>query len=146
MSPVPVPPQAHVLPYRVCYADTDQMARVYYANYLVWFERARTELLRAAGFPYRGLEEAGVFLPVRRCELRYHGWAGYDDDLRLHTWISRLRHATAVFVTAVIRPPAPEPLVLGEVELACVGAEGRPRPFPEETVAALRCFLVPPPA
>ena len=135
------PPHAHACPYRVCYADTDCMGRVYYANYLVWFERARTELLRAAGLPYRQLEKAGAFLPVRACEVRYFGHTEYDDELILQTWISRLRHATVDFVTAVVRPPEPRILVVGRVELACITREGRPRPLPEEAAAALQRFL-----
>lgn len=52
---------------RIPYADTDQMGMVYYANYLVYFERGRTEWLRATGLDYRTLEESGCFFPVVEC-------------------------------------------------------------------------------
>ncbi len=129
--------------YRVCYADTDRMGRVYYANYLVFAERARTELIRAAGRPYRELEQDGTFLPVRSCAARYFGYAEYDDELRFHTWATRLRHATLTFVTGIWRAPEAPPLVLVTVELACVSAEGRPQPFPADSLEAITAFLAP---
>ncbi len=136
-----VPVCAHRMSYRVCYADTDQMARVYYGHYLVWFERARTELLRAAGYPYRQMEKEGFFLPVRRCEVRYASFVEYDEEVTLATWVSRLRHATAAFTTAVLRAGVPEPLVVGTVELACVNVAGKPAPVPESIRAAVEPYV-----
>jgi acyl-CoA thioester hydrolase len=127
--------------YRVCYADTDRMGRVYYANYLVWCERARTGLLRDAGHPYREVEERGVLLPVRRCAVRYPGFAEYEDEVEFVTWISRLKRATVTFETLVRRPPEEAPVALGTVELACVNAGGRPIPIPEDLRAALGPYL-----
>lgn len=69
--------------YRVPYADTDQMGIVYYANYLVLFERARNEMLRGKGITYCELEEMGVVLPVVEAHLNYHAPARYDDELEL---------------------------------------------------------------
>ena len=141
--PIP-PPEAHSLPYRVCYGDTDRMGRVYYANYFVFFERSRTELLRAAGVPYRQLEEDGYILPVRHCEVHYYGSAEYDDELVLLTWISRLRHATATFKTAVARAADENVLALGTVQLACINEQGRPQSLPEKVLAALEPYQVHP--
>ncbi len=86
MSPV----QVHVR-YRVPYADTDQMRLVYYANYLVYFEMARNELLRAAGFPYREVEARGYALPVLEAHVRYHAAAHYDDELDIRGWLGWLK-------------------------------------------------------
>lgn len=72
-----------IVKYRVPYADTDQMGFVYYGNYLVFFERARNELLRAMGFPYRQLEALGVGLPVTEAAIQYHAHAKYDDLLTI---------------------------------------------------------------
>jgi acyl-CoA thioester hydrolase len=69
--------------YRVPYADTDQMGVVYYANYLVYFERSRNELLRATGFTYRELEARGIGLPVVEAHVDYRISALYDDELQL---------------------------------------------------------------
>ena len=72
--------------YRVPYADTDQMQVVYYANYLVYFERVRNELLRASGLSYRELEEHGLALPVAEAHVHYHAPARYDDQLEITGW------------------------------------------------------------
>jgi len=80
-----------VMNYRVPYADTDQMQVVYYANYLVFFERARNELLRACGFTYRELEAAGIGLPVLEATVRYHAPAVYDDLLELSAWCAEYK-------------------------------------------------------
>ena len=69
--------------YRVPYADTDQMGVVYYANYLEYFERGRTEMFRASGMPYSALEKEGIFLPVVEAYCNYLGSARYDDLLTI---------------------------------------------------------------
>lgn len=71
------------LKYRVPYADTDQMGVVYYANYLVYFERVRNEILREMEIPYTTWEESGLFLPVRESVCQYKKPAFYDDMLDL---------------------------------------------------------------
>ena len=64
---------------RVPYAHVDKMNHVYYANYLVYFEMARSALLREAGLPYRDLEKDGIMLPVIETHCRYRQPAHYDD-------------------------------------------------------------------
>ena len=66
---------------RVRYAETDKMGVVYYANYFVWFEVARAELLRSLGWSYLEMEHAGVALPVIEARCAYHRSALYDDEL-----------------------------------------------------------------
>ncbi len=73
--------RSHVSHVRVRYAETDQMGVAYYANYLVWFEVARTDWLRAAGLTYRELEAEGLFLPVIEAQCAYRSPARYDDAL-----------------------------------------------------------------
>ena len=82
-----------IVVYRVPYADTDQMGFVYYGNYLVFFERARNELMRALGFTYRELEAQGVGLPVIEAHVKYHLPARYDDLL---TICARLEEVSGV--------------------------------------------------
>lgn len=79
-------PRRAAIPYRVPYADTDQMHVVYYANYLAYFERARNELLRACGLTYRALESRGFGLPVAEAHVSYVAPATYDDLLELSAW------------------------------------------------------------
>ena len=78
------PPQAISL--RVRYAETDKMGVVYHANYFVWFEVGRCELLRAVGRSYRDLEETGIGLPVIEAHCEYKMPARYDDELQVKTW------------------------------------------------------------
>jgi len=78
--------QRVTIPYRVPYADTDQMQVVYYANYLTFFERARNELMRACGYTYRELEAGGFALPVLEAHVNYHAPATYDDLLEISAW------------------------------------------------------------
>lgn len=77
-----VQPESTIL-YRVPYADTDQMGVVYYANYLVYFERLRNRLLRDLGIPYRELEKMGYALPVIEAHVTYRQGARYDDELEI---------------------------------------------------------------
>ena len=70
---------------RVPYAHTDQMSFVYYANYLIYFEMARAEMLREVGLPYAELEKQGVFLPVVEAHCEYKSPAHFDDRLEILT-------------------------------------------------------------
>ena len=83
---------------RVTYRDTDKMGHAYYANYLVWFEIGRTELLRSMGRSYRQWEdEEGVFLPVSACWVDYKKGARYDEMVRIRVTIGQLTRATIEF-------------------------------------------------
>ena len=84
-------PKRVTVPYRVPYADTDQMHVVYYANYLTLFERARNELLRACGVTYRELEAQGFALPVLEAHVEYHAPATYDDLIELAAWCTEFK-------------------------------------------------------
>ncbi|MDR0361875.1 MAG: acyl-CoA thioesterase [Planctomycetota bacterium] len=136
-------PRIHECRYRISYADTDRMDRVYYANYLVIAERARTEFLRDVGHPYREFERSGSFFPVRSCEVRYYGFASYDDELVCRSRIAKMTHATLAIVTDMCRPGEAKPLVVARVELACVGENGRPRALPDALRAAVDPYLAP---
>ena len=116
--------------YRVCYADTDQMGVVYYANYFMLFERARTELLRLNGLSYRQIEEQGFMLPVLDAHAKYHRPARYDDLLDVTARVVefaglKLKTACEVKRDGVL-------LVDGDVTLVFLNAQtGRPSRPPE---------------
>jgi acyl-CoA thioester hydrolase len=112
---------------RVAYADTDQMGVVYHANYLVWFERGRTEAMRELGLPYAALEARGLLLPVVEAGVRYHGPARYDDLLVVETVVAALGAARISFHYRVRldRPEDAPGLVTGFTEHAFVTREGR---------------------
>ena len=114
---------AHEMTYRVPYADTDQMSVVYYANYLEYFERSRTEMLRDAGLPYGELENQGYFLPVAEATCKYRASATYDNLLTFRSYFVEARGVRLTIATEVWNED--KLLVEGHVVLACVGANKR---------------------
>ena len=90
-------PRTHETEIRVRYQETDNMGVVYYANYLVWFEVARTEYLRALGITYRELEKDGFYLMVAEVNCKYRSPARYDDIVRIQTWISEMKNSSLTF-------------------------------------------------
>ena len=70
--------EAHI---RVRFSETDAMGVVYHANYLAWFEVARTQLLAEAGLPYRELQDSGYLIPVLEISLKYRAPAKFDDEI-----------------------------------------------------------------
>src|SRR5207244_4461193 len=80
---------------RVNYSEADQMGVVYHANYLIWFDRARTELMRETGVTYKELEQQGVYLAVSEVKVRYRAAARYDDLVRVRCWVRELARVLA---------------------------------------------------
>ncbi len=83
--------------HRVRYADTDAMGVVYNAVYLVWFEAARTEWLRARGVPYLEVSNRGISLPVTDAALRFRNPARYDDLVTIEAVLDRVRSRGVTF-------------------------------------------------
>jgi acyl-CoA thioester hydrolase len=109
---------------RVRYAETDQMGIVWHGNYLLYFEAARTEALRAAGLSYRALEASGLMLPVVETALAYFKPAAYDDLLTVRVTVPerpgvRIRFEYEIVDAAGVR------IVTGHTTLACVDAATR---------------------
>jgi acyl-CoA thioester hydrolase len=128
--------EAHRFPIRVYYEDTDAAGIVYYANYLKFIERARTEMMRLYGVEHEKTRQSGgtAFI-VRRCEIEYVAPARLDDELVVETRIKELGGATILLSQDVRRDGAL--LVRASVLVACIGAQGRPVRLP----AALRSSL-----
>jgi acyl-CoA thioester hydrolase len=118
---------AHV---RVRYAETDQMGVVYYANYFVWFEVGRTELLRSLGWSYREMEHEGIGLPVIEASCLYHRPARYDDELEIRTKGMLLSAVRMQFDYEIVRNPGGELIVSGRTLHAAVNGDGRPARLP----------------
>ncbi len=121
----------HSLSLRVRYGETDQMGVVYHANYLLYFEMGRTELLRSAGFAYSELERRGLFLVVTESACRHRAAAHYDDLLTVTTRVSRIGKATIRFEYSVDGPDGKR-LAEGHTELASVDRGKTPVRLPEE--------------
>jgi len=93
----------NVTTYRVIYGDTDQMGVVYYANYLRWFERGRSEFLRQIGLPYSAIEQQGYHFPVVEVTCRYTSSARYDDVVQIETELTELGRASLSFTYRISR-------------------------------------------
>lgn len=137
---------------RVRYAETDQMNVVYYANYLVWFEIGRTDLLRAAGqssgLSYDRLEkEHGCILPVAEARCRYRSPARYDDQIQIETRPALVRGSVIKFAYEVYRingdASAAERELLAEGETVHVvcDAQMNKTTLPEAYASALRSLM-----
>jgi acyl-CoA thioester hydrolase len=131
---------------RVRYAETDQMGIVYYANYLVWFEIGRVELLRALGLAYSQLEtEHQCILPVAEAKCRYRAPARYDDQILIETRPALLRGSVLKFAYRILRkaPEGQEPTLLAEGETVHVVCDDQlnKKPLPEQYAAALRALM-----
>ncbi|HVJ04273.1 MAG TPA: thioesterase family protein [Candidatus Saccharimonadales bacterium] len=99
---------------RVRYAETDQMAVAYNANYLVWFEIGRVELLRQLGFSYQEMEQEGLNLPVVEVKCRYRHPARYDDEIIIRTCIGHLKSYVVRFEYELVRKSDERMLAQGE--------------------------------
>ncbi len=114
---------------RVRYAETDRMGLLHHANYLIYFEQARTELLRSHGLSYKDLEDQGFLLVLTKIEVRYRWPARYDDVLTIKTTVMRtttvrIDHRYEVFCEGRLLAEATS-------TLACVDREGRPQALPD---------------
>jgi acyl-CoA thioester hydrolase len=127
---------------RVYYEDTDTGGVVFYANYLKFFERARTEWLRAAGVGQQALSEShGVMFIVKSTAVDYHAPAKLDDELKLSVVVERLGRASVTFVQEAWRLGAgqPELLCTGRIKVGCVDTSGfRPAAIPAEVLSAIK--------
>ncbi|MBN1441627.1 MAG: acyl-CoA thioesterase [Planctomycetes bacterium] len=127
----------HVTETRVRYADTDAMGVVHHANYLVYFEIGRTELIRREGLPYADLERDGLRLAVVEAALRYRHPARYDDALLIATAVTEVTGVRIRFEYVISLQASGRPLVEGHTVLASLDERGRPRRLPPELRAAL---------
>ena len=114
----------HVTRVRARYAETDRMNVVHHASYVVWFEVGRSELMRAAGIPYRELEdEHGLLFPVIEVGARYGQPAFYDEELEVRTVCTMVSPVRVRFDYGIVRPAGEVVLATGFTVHACVGRE-----------------------
>lgn len=125
----------HTFRLRIYYEDTDCGGVVYYANYLRYCERARTELLESQGASLRKLMDDGVYFVVAEASLKYLSPGRYGDILLVETLVERAGPASIVFSHSIRREGTNQELVQATVKLGCVGKDLRPMRLPEELTA-----------
>ena len=130
------PAAEHRYPVRVYYEDTDAAGIVYYANYLKFAERARTEMMRASGASHSEMIETfDTAFAVSRCEIDYLKPARLDDLLTVETTVVKLGAASADLRQRVLR--AGDVLAELKVVVVCIGQNGRPARIPDYVRGAL---------
>lgn len=116
---------------RVRYAETDKMGVVYYANYFVWFEVGRADLLRSLGWTYREMEHAGIALPVIEAHCDYRRPARYDDEIEIRTRGRMLSPIRMEFTYEVSRRGDETVVASGRTVHAALDAAGKPCRLPD---------------
>jgi acyl-CoA thioester hydrolase len=120
---------------RVRYAETDQMGVAYHANYLIWCEVGRTDLIRSLGVTYAEMERQGIILAVADAQVRYHASAKYDDLVRVETSLRAVRSRLVEFHYDLTRITMPgdgpgERLATASTALVSLSRDGRPISLP----------------
>lgn len=110
---------------RVRYAETDAMKYAWHGNYFIWFEVARTDLLKEAGMTYREMEEAGIMLPLVECGCQFKVAARYDDELSIKTIVEQLSAARITFRYEVTRVEDEKLLAIGSTSHAFMSNDYR---------------------
>ena len=125
----------HRFPVRVYYEDTDFGGVVYYANYLKFLERGRTEALRDLGTDQVALKEAGQVFVVRRANVEFLSPARFDDVLEVRTSTAWIKRASAGLKQEIWR--GSDRLIEADITIACMSVTGRPTGLPPEVRANL---------
>jgi len=127
----------HIWPVRIYYEDTDHGGVVYYANYLRFMERARTEFLRSEGVELDMLEQSeGVLFSVTEVNIRYLKPARFNDLLEVRSRLLEARGARLAFEQCVLH--GQDVLVEAEVKLACMDRSGRPMRIPTTVLQKMK--------
>ncbi len=131
----------HTTELRVRYAETDRMGVVYYANYLVWCEVGRVELLRALGRSYAALEAEGIGLAVSEATVRYLSPARFDDRVRVETTLTGVRSRAVTFDYLIANAETGARLATAHTALVSIDRDGRLAAIPPGFRATLESVL-----
>ena len=138
-EPEQVPPRVCETKVRVRYAETDQMGVVYHANYFIWFEVGRVELLRQLGFSYRDMEKNDqCFIAVVDARCRYKAPARYDDELSVRTQVKNYRDSLIHFGYEIFRVSDGTLLALGETTHIVTDSKMKVAVLPEKYASAFK--------
>jgi len=128
---------------RIPYADVDQMRVVYYANYLVYFERGRTEFLREIGLDYRSMErDLNLWLPVKEAHLAYFAPVHYDDLIVVRTYIVKLGRVSINFTYQIFREEKEDKtLITGHTNHVFINKEWKPSRVPKAVMQKIALHI-----
>lgn len=128
---------------RVRYAETDQMGVVYHANYLIWFEVGRVELIRKMGISYKVMEqEEGRMIAVVEASVRYRCSARYDDELVIETRLTAARSSVIKFGYRILRVADGVLLCEGQTVHVVVDREMKKARLPERYAERFAAYLI----
>jgi len=119
----------HEIEIRVRYKEADPMGVLHHANYFMYFEMGRIEMLRASGGDYRKMEEEGLLIVVVKAECRFRAPARFDDVLKLRTRVKRITQAKIEHEYRLTRDG--DELAVAQTTVACVDRNGKIQPIPE---------------
>jgi len=139
-----MPEPVHKTNIRVLYGDTDAAGVVYYANYLRYFEKGRTEYMRDLVLSYREIEDLGLLLPVIECYSRYKAPAAYDDLLTIETSLTELKNVSCRFNYRIYKnysDNSPMLLAKGHTVNASVNHDGKLTKLPAYILEKLEKIL-----
>ena len=131
MTKSPKPP-THSVKLRARFAETDAMRVVHHTEYFVWFEVARTELLRSLGLPYTEIQRRGFHTPLVEAHANYLSPARYDDEVEVMIRPGKIGRSSIRLDYEVVKLPGRELLCTGHSVHVLVGSDGRPRAIPDD--------------
>ena len=115
---------------KIHYHDTDCGGVVYYANYLKYFEEARTEFMMDKGVDLKDLSKGNILFAVKNVDVEYRAPARYGDDLLIRTEITKVKNASLEFSQSAQKDG--EVLVAAKTKVACIDNNFRPKVIPQE--------------
>ena len=128
----------HIMEVKIYYEDTDCGGVVYYANYLRYMERARTEYLASKGFSVKQLMDEGTIFMVLRAEIDYKSPARYGDTIVIETWVREVTRATMVFEHVMRHKETGRVFAQCMAKAVFVDANAKPKRLPAEFVETVK--------
>jgi acyl-CoA thioester hydrolase len=125
-------PVAHSVRLRARFAETDAMRIVHHTAYFVWFEVARTELLRSLGLPYTEIQKRGFGIPLVEAFANYKAPAKYDDEVEVKITVGKIGRSSLRMDYEVVKLPGRELLCVGHTVHVLVGGDGKPHKVPDD--------------
>jgi len=128
----------HTMDIKIYYEDTDCGGVVYYANYLRYMERGRTEYMAGRGAPIKELSDQGTLFVIGRVEIDYRSSAHYGETLEVETWVPDMTGATLTFAHVMKEKTTGRVIVESRAKAVCVDRNIKPKRIPKDVAEKLR--------